>query len=323
MSRSYAKSWLEVEETMGVRPVLRGNAEETRGQFDGLISMLEPQYPAPSTTVRTEDGTIDAIKYRIFTPAAANQGISLPLGVYYHPGGFVIGKSFTDDVLCRTIAEKTGSIVVSVEYRLAPEHKAPAQLEDALKALEWAYDNATQLGGDSKKIYTIGTSAGAGLALCVARKVALGQSQVSPDVIKGVVALAPYTLHNRYIPEAYRSTHQSYVENRDGVPMIDLASLDAFFDDASLDPKDEDYFAALDQDHHKLLPPTYVATCEIDPLRDDGKVLAESLKTSGVSVKTDHYDGLPHCFWVFPGLPESQRFMENTVNGVKWILSKM
>ena len=170
-------------------------------------------------------------------------------------------------------------------------------------------------------MFTVGISAGAGLSLAVARQVVLGKTSADKSAIKGVVSFCPYTLHPDNVSESYKATYTSYTENKENVPIIEAATMHRFLEYAALEPSDDDYFVALNQHDHKSFPPTYIATCEKDPLRDDGRVMVESLKASGVPVRTDHYAGLPHCFWVFPSLPESQVFLENAVDAVKWVIS--
>jgi versiconal hemiacetal acetate esterase len=128
---------LQLEEVLGGRTALKGTAEEFRAQFDGLLGMLAPLYPPPTDAVSTKDGDVDGIAYRIYTPVAASKSGPLPVGLYTHGGGFVVGNLDAEDVLCRAIAEHAGVILVSVDYRLAPEHKAPAQLTDSLNVLKW------------------------------------------------------------------------------------------------------------------------------------------------------------------------------------------
>ena len=121
----------------GVRPVLTGSAEDMRSQYGGLIEALSSLYPTPSDSVRTQDGSNGSWRYRVYTPIDSTAGRAPPIGVYYHPGGFVIGGSQADDAFCYTIAEATESIIVSVQYRLSPENKAPAHLDDAVAAFAW------------------------------------------------------------------------------------------------------------------------------------------------------------------------------------------
>lgn len=119
--------------------MLKGNAEEMRAQFGGLISALAPHYPPHSGATESKDGVIGDVKYRVYTPKAADsdKATPRPLGIYYHGGGFVIGVSEADDFLCRTLAERTGAIIVCSQYRLSPEHKAPAHLQDGVRAFEY------------------------------------------------------------------------------------------------------------------------------------------------------------------------------------------
>jgi len=116
---------------------LHGTAEDLRAQFGGLAQMLAPQYPPPSNAVTTRDVDIGGgILARIYTPQSSH-GKHLPVGIYAHGGGFVIGSLDMEDLFCRAIVEHVQTILVSIDYRLAPEHKAPAQLEDVVKGFSW------------------------------------------------------------------------------------------------------------------------------------------------------------------------------------------
>ncbi|KAL6407716.1 uncharacterized protein AUP68_08738 [Ilyonectria robusta] len=320
---AYADSWLKVEDGLGgVRPELTGSAESMRAQFAGLMAALEPRYPPASGAVKTDDIKLDNIIGRVYIPVSLNAKRPLPIGVYFPPGGLVIGRSISDEVLCRTLAEKAGTILVCVQYRLSPEYKAPIHLQDSVRAVEWMHKNASTLGGDCMRMYTIGTSAGAGLALAVTRQIFLGLSDAPRDAIKGIVSFCPPTLHPDFIPQIYQETHSSYSEHDENVPIINGSTMRRFHKLSGLDSTNEDYFIALSRQDHARFPPTYIATCELDPLRDDGKVLATSLRDSGVRVKTDHYEGMPHCFWIFPDIPEGADFMENAVTGVRWVIEQ-
>jgi versiconal hemiacetal acetate esterase len=183
-----------------------------------------------------------------------------------------------------------------------------------------AYKNAISNGAKPSKLVVIGTSAGGGLALAVTRKVILGFSSLPKNAVDGVVALCPMTLHPDHVPSAYRAGYTSYEENKENVPVIDKQSMLKFFDCAQVNPSDNDVFPVLDETALKLFPRTYVATAEKDPLRDDGKVLVKVLSSLGVSCLTDHYVGLPHCFWFFPPLPEAEVFMGNVKGAISWIV---
>ncbi|KAI7771667.1 hypothetical protein ACKAV7_005733 [Fusarium commune] len=318
---SYAKSWLKFEESLGgVRPVLKGSAEEMRDQFSGLGSLLASQSPPfPEHKLKISDGEVAGVAYRTYTPHGSETK-KLPNGVFYHSGGFVVGGLDSEDGFCRNIALKANVVILSVGYRLSPEHKAPTHLEDAVALYEWAFNNAEIIGCNYSNMFTIGTSAGGGLALAVARKVILGQTNLPTDAIKGVIALCPVTFHPRNIPAKFQTKHSSYKENKDNVPIVDEESLLQMFDNTGIDPNDKNYFPLLDDKCLKVFPRTYIVTCGMDPLRDDGKVLSDSLSSVGVATKTNHYGNMPHCFWIVPSLPETEVFLHELISGVNWAI---
>jgi len=318
----YAESWLELEKSMGgARPCLKGSIEEIKQQYDDLVAMLAPSMPAPSPAVEAKDGEVDGVKYRVYTPVDAVKSGPLPVGVYTHGGGMACGNLDSEDILCRAVAEHTPSIVVSVDYRLTPEHKGPAQFMDSLAVYKWAWYNASSIGGDQSKFFSIGGSAGGTLALALANFIV-----AKPEIrshIAGCVAIVPATLHWDNVPSEYAHMYKAYTENASDVPIIDKSSMETFYTALGADPKDANTFVALNTENHKNFPPTYICTCEADPLRDDGKVMEEALKKAGVPVKSDFYPGLPHYFWIFPSIPEGQQFVGNLIGGCKWVVSQM
>src|ERR1700710_736335 len=131
--------------------VMHGSPEEMRALTDQLVAMLMPQLPPPSDAVESKDGETEGIKYRLYTPKEAVKSGPLPVAIWAHGGGWMTGDLNSDDLLCRIVAEAVPSIVVSVDYRLTPEHKVPTQLEDCLKVYKWgsysrhsSYDCLTQ-----------------------------------------------------------------------------------------------------------------------------------------------------------------------------------
>jgi versiconal hemiacetal acetate esterase len=306
---------------MGGRFAIRGSPEEIKAQYEGLIQLLAPQLPAPSDAVDAKEGDIDGIKYRLYTPKEAAKSGPLPVGIWTHGGGFMTGDLNSDDLLCRVIAEHAPSIIVGVDYRLTPEHKAPTQLQDTLNVYKWARQNASSFGGDVDKFYTIGGSAGGALALQVANHIVKDPSKRGG--IRGVAAMVPLTLHWDHVPEEYKPIYTAYTVNGKDAPIIDKESMRIFYEHAGVDPKDPDTFVALDKDNHKNFPPVYFAACERDPLRDDSMVMEAALKKAGVPTKLDLYRDLPHYFWIFASVPEGQQFIANLIGGVKWLISQM
>ncbi|UPK93231.1 hypothetical protein LCI18_004166 [Fusarium solani-melongenae] len=317
---AYSNSWLEFENALGgIRPVLRGTAPEMRAQYSGLVDLLSPQHPSTRDTVQVTDGQHGAIAYRIYKPVEAEATVA-PVGVFYHSGGLVVGNLDSEDAFCRQVALRCHVIIVSVDYRLSPEHKAPAHVEDALSILEWTYSNAQAIGGDSSQIFVIGSSAGGQLDLAVTRMVALGQSALPVSSVKGVVALCPVVLHPLDVPEKYVAGYSSYEEHAENSPVIDKTTMLQMFANTGVSPIDEQYFPVRDDGCLSLFPPTYIATCGQDPLRDDGAVLHRALSSASVPIRTQNYKSLPHCFWIVPSLPETSVFLNDLTSGVAWVL---
>ena len=117
--------------------VMHGSPQDLRNMYDQLVAMLLPQLPPPSDAVDAKNGDVDGIKYRLYTPKEASKSGPLPVAIWTHGGGWMTGDLDSDDLLCRLIAEHVPSIVVNIDYRLAPEHKAPTQLQDTLKVCRW------------------------------------------------------------------------------------------------------------------------------------------------------------------------------------------
>lgn len=132
--------------------------------------------------------------------------------------------------------------------------------------------------------------------------------------------MVPVTAHKDSIPKEYASGYTAYTENASGVPMIDAGTMKTFFEAADADPRDVKTFVSLSK-NLKDFPPTYIATCGKDPLRDDGKILEAMLKKEGVKTKYNHYEGQPHYFWLMPGIPGGEEFLQDVVKGAQWALA--
>jgi versiconal hemiacetal acetate esterase len=180
-----------------------------------------------------------------------------------------------------------------------------------------AWHNAEKLGGDQSKFFTTGGSAGGGLALTVADQIIKSGKK---DYIQGIVAMVPIAAHPESIPAEYKSQYTAYTENATGVPVIDADTMRIFFEAAGTNYHDEKTFVTLSK-NLKEFPPTYICTCGKDPLRDDGRVLEAMLKKDGVKTRSDFYAGLPHYFWLMPGIKGGEEFLANVVKGAQWALS--
>lgn len=228
-------------------------------------------------------GGAGEIPARLYKPEA--NGKSLPLIVYYHGGGFVIADPETYDGSARALAKKAKAIVLSVEYRKAPEAKFPAAHDDAFAAYVWAIDNAADLGVDKNRVALAGESAGANLALNVAVK-ARDEKAVMPVAILTIYPVAGNDLSS-----------PSYDEYANAKPLNKSMMLWFFSKYLEDQTQNQDSRLNLLSANLNGLPPTIVVTAQIDPLRTEGEQLARKLKQAGNNVWYQNYLGVTHEFF--------------------------
>jgi len=226
------------------------------------------------------DGAVP-IPARIYRPSA---GI-LPLLVYFHGGGWVVGSVALSDNFCRALANASGCAVLSVEYRLAPEHRYPAAADDAYAATRWAAENAAALGVDPARLAVGGSSAGGNLAAVVAL---MARERGGP-------AIALQWLHVPVTDHDF--TRASYAANATGGGLT-RAAMEWFWGHYAPDVarRGEPYASPLRAKDLRGLPPAIVVTAECDPLRDEGLAYAERQRSAGVPVTSIEYPGTVHAF---------------------------
>lgn len=249
-----------------------------------------------------------AIRLRSYRPGAV---ADLPIVIFFHGGGFVIGGLDSHDALCRQLCQASNCLVISVEYRLAPEHKFPAAPDDCLAATLWIRENATALGGDPARMALAGDSAGGNLAIVTAlRLAAMGQSQV-----RALCAMYPVTDH-------CRSGRASYAERGKGMGLTSEAMI-WFWDHYLATPADAEHPHAspLRAPELRALPPTYVITAEFDPLRDEGGAFAKRAANEGVPIVHRHYGDMNHGFLSWAGLID--RSSQALEDAARWIRSAL
>jgi len=288
-----------VEQTgMGAKPLSSLNVEEARKQptlFDAQASLLKkkgktaPPLPVAKTEDRKIPGPGGQIPIRIYTPKlegkAKDKG---PPGVvlYFHDGGFVLGDIETYDPSARAIANGAQAIVVSADYRRAPEHKFPAAHDDAFAAYEWVVKNASSFGGDPKRVAVAGEGAGGNLAANVAltaRDRKGLQQPVHQLLIYPMAQTSPET--------------RSHKEWANAKP-LDHATTAWFLEKIVTTPKDkEDKRLQLVSAPMKGVAPVTMVIAEIDPLASDGEALHKRLEDEGVKVEKKTYEGVTHQFF--------------------------
>lgn len=228
------------------------------------------------------------IPVRIYRPA---DGGRLPVLVYFHGGGWVIGSLDTHDGSCRMLANRSGCAIVSVDYRLAPEHRFPAAADDCLAATRWVAANAAAIGCDPARIAVGGDSAGGNLAAVVALRT---RDEGGPALVHQLLV---YPVTDANLDTAsYRENAEGYFLTREGMRWFWQHYAPA------AEARAHPHASPLRASDLRGLPPATVITAEYDPLRDEGEAYAARLREAGVATRLTRYDGVIHGFFGMHGL---------------------
>lgn len=265
------------------------------------IHMLRKVSPHMANVSLPEVGTVENriilsetgdIPVRIYTPIGDGP---FPVLMYFHGGGWTIGSVDTYDILCRHLTRITRRKVVSVDYRLAPEHPFPAAPNDCYTATEWVYQNADALKIQRDQLGVAGDSAGANLATVVTL---MAKQKNGPQITHQVLLYPSVDL--RISPDS-NVRYSSLLENRNG-PILTEPLMKQFRDCyiTSDDDANNPYASPILFDKLEWLPQALVITATFDPLRDEGELYAKRLAEAGVTVEVKRYEGACHGFILFP-----------------------
>lgn len=252
-----------------------------RQGFGSVGPEATPQ-PVAKVENRMIPGPAGDLPVRIYTPDT--DGI-LPLLLFFHGGGFVLCDLDSHDALARSLCNQAGAVVVSVDYRLAPEAKFPAAPEDCYAATCWAVENAAAIGADPARLAVAGDSAGGNLAAVVAQ---MAKQRGGPAIVHQFL-IYPVTDHD--------FTTSSYAENAEGY-FLSRDMMEWFWHHYLEDQEHgaDPMASPLRADDLAGLPPATVVTAEYDPLRDEGEAYGKRLEEAGVSTVCIRYDGVIHGF---------------------------
>lgn len=257
-------------------------AAEARANADAGFALFNQPMPASVNVAdRTIPGPGGEIPVKVFTPEGSGP---FPLLVYIHGGGWVIGSPDTHARLCAELAEGAGVVVVSVHYRLAPEHVPPASLDDCVAAIRWSVQNANELNADGSRLAIGGDSAGGNLAAAAALRL---RDEGGPQAKLQLLFYGAYTGDNE-LP--------SVNANAEG-KILTKKAMEWFYGhylSGGADPKDP-YIAPIHGDL-KGLPPAHLIVGTLDPLLDDSKLYAKKLQEAGVPATLSIYEDMPHVF---------------------------
>jgi acetyl esterase len=270
---------LDFMASMGNPKLEDSTPEQARAMMRAALAEGEPVH-------EVRDVDAGGIPARLYHPSPEVTGLL----VYFHGGGWVIGDLDTHDATCRALANRSGTAVLSVDYRLAPEHKFPAALDDCVAATAWAHANAASLRADPERLAIGGDSAGGNLAAVVAT---MG---VAP--LRYQLLVYPVTdVHGR--TPSYEANGEGYLLTKGSMEWFHghyVDGTDAVSDDPRLSP------LLQSDDVLRTAPPGLVITAEFDPLRDEGEAYASRLNSLGVPTTSVRFGGQIHAFFGMPGI---------------------
>jgi acetyl esterase len=270
MLHPHARAILKLIEDRGIPPTHTLTPAEARQYYRDRRFTTQSEAPSVAHTEDLQaEGPHGAIPLRLYKPHVAKSG-PLPVLVYFHGGGWVIGDLDTHDTLCRELANGAGCAVIAVDYRMGPENRFPAAVDDCIAATYWVKQNATAYGLDASRLAVGGDSAGGNLAAVVA----LAARDAGDLAIRFQLLIYPAT-DMRRTAESHKTNGQGYLLTSDTITY--------FHDHYITDPDhDLDWRASpLLHDNLDRLPPAFVLTAGYDPLRDEGLLYAQRLSDAG------------------------------------------
>ena len=286
------KSVLDQMAAAGGPPMEQMTPQELRAdraaKADAMAALGGPLQEVARVEDRTIPGPAQVIPIRVYWPEA---GKNLPALVYYHGGGWVIGNIDGSDRTCRALANASGCVIVSVDYRLAPEHKFPAAVEDADAALRYVADHAREFDIDPYRIAAGGDSAGGNLAAVACL---MARDRGGPNIAFQLLVY-PVVDYDDNRPSLQQFA-QGYFLTR---PMVDYFW--GHYLDTPADGRNP-HASPIKAESLAGLPPAMVITAECDPIRDQGEAYAERLREAGVPVSTKRYEGAIHVFFNLAGV---------------------
>jgi acetyl esterase len=270
--------------------------DQAREQYLLRVGKLAPREQIFRATDRIIPGPGSELPIRIYQPREGKAGERLPVLVWFHGGGFVIGDLDTHDSACRMLANQADCLVVAVDYRLAPEFKFPAAVEDSMAAVRWVALHARELGGDPERIAVGGDSAGGNLAAVCAL---LARNEGHPRLALQLLVY-PCTA-----PEPETPSHRKFAEGY----ILTRNAITWFYKQYVRSAKDfQDFrFAPLVADDLSNLPPALVLVAGFDPLRDEGVDYAKRMIEAGNRVTLANYEGMVHGFYLMGAAVDAAR----------------
>jgi acetyl esterase len=287
------KAFLDMLASTGAPPIERLPLAEARAVRSEMVEAGGPEEPVAEVQNRSVPGPGGPIAVRVYRPEKSQ---TLPALVFFHGGGFVICNLETHDRMCRSLANQSGCAVISVDYRLAPENKYPAAVDDAYAATRYIAEHAAEFAVDPNRIAVGGDSAGGTLATVVSL---LARDRGGPR-LKFQLLIYPLVDVNDQSPSMQLFSKDHFL-TREGMDWFMESYLPSR--EAGLEPS----ASPMNATSLRGLPPAMIVTAECDPLRDQGEAYARKLQGAGVPVELKRYEGMIHPFVSLAGVVDAGR----------------
>ena len=283
---------LQQREIPPIQNLTPTEAREIRNPI--LAGFGGPKAEVAGVENRTIPGPNGPVPVRIYSPEGNGP---FPILVFFHGGGWVVGNLDTHDCACRLLTTGAKYLLVAVDYRLAPENKFPAAIEDAFAALEWVSENSETLNGDPLRIAVAGDSAGGNIAAILCQ---MSRDRKGPE-IKYQILIYPVTDLSSTRTESYDKHGEGYMLTKDGMIYFINHYLDRD------ENKNHPYASPLLAENLSNLPPALIIVAEFDVLRDECLAYADRLKKAGIPVTCLQYDDMIHAFFNLSGVVDRTR----------------
>jgi acetyl esterase len=283
-----------LQQSSGWAPARSVSVEQLRAAVKGFAAVT-PKLAVPLQGVsdRVIPGPRGVIPVRVYTPDTVGPH---PILAYFHGGGWVVGDLDTQDMICRGLCHGAACIVVSVDYRLAPEHQFPAPVDDCYAAVVWCASHGQDIGGDGGRIAVGGDSAGAVLSAAVALR---ARDENGPRLLAQLLYYGSMNYPSGNLP--------SMAEFADG-PILTADDVDYFWQQYLASPETDQnhpWASPIRAASHTGLPPAFIGTAEMDPTRDPAEAYGPVLTAAGVPVELHRYPGMPHGFMSWLGFVDT------------------
>ena len=294
-----------LEQMAGLPRLETLSVADARKQVEARVAPNLPTLAVASVVNRIIMGPGGDLAMRIYTPIGCGP---FPLMAFFHGSGFVLCSLDTHDGVCRNLCAAAGCVVVSIDYRLAPEHKFPAGPEDCYAATKWAAEHARELNADSGRVAIAGDSAGGNMVAVTALMI---RDNGGP-ALRGQLMIYPVT-------DYFSSDHGSYKENAEGYGLT-AVGMKWFWGHYlnSAAEADNPYVSPLRARDLRRLAPALIITAEYDVLRDEGEHYGRRLAEAGVPTKVSRYDGMHHGFFNMYGfVDKAKQALEESASWLK------